>query len=181
MSALVTTVLAAAIAAAPVAGPHTQGVSVEQTFGTSPKTAITYNQTLVPKGSHVTVKETLTGRHSTRIDLRIRGLKPNRHYGAHVHTMACGTTGEAAGPHYQNKKDPVTPSVNPVYANPRNEVWLDFMTDAKGAANSHSTVNWRFRTGGAKSVIIHDHMTATGTGVAGTAGDRLACVNVPFK
>ena len=46
----------------------------------------------------------------------------------------------AAGSHYQHQADPKQPSVNPDYANPRNEIWLDFTTDATGSARSESVV-----------------------------------------
>ncbi|NKX53336.1 superoxide dismutase family protein [Arthrobacter mobilis] len=139
--------------------------------------AITYNQTVVPKGSNVEVLVQSQGS-GTTVRLAVEGLEANRDYGAHVHVNACGAEPEQAGPHYQNRKDPKTPSVNPEYANPENEIWLDLSTDDRGNAEAESTVDWQFREGEGQSIVIHDMHTKTGEGEAGTAGDRLACVNI---
>lgn len=40
--------------------------------------------------------------------------------------------------------------------------------------------NWTFREGEARSVVIHEHPTLTDPGEAGMAGERLACLTVPF-
>ncbi|MGY0062247.1 superoxide dismutase family protein [Streptomyces sp. LZ34] len=117
----------------------------------------------------------------TRVMVWVRGLKANHTFGVHVHTKTCGTMPDDSGPHYQNVKDPKQPSTNPKYANPRNEVWLDFTTDGHGEAHSMTHVNWRFRDAQARSVVIHEHATATEKGKAGMAGARVACVKVPFK
>jgi len=74
----------------------------------------------------------------------------------------------------------VQPSVNPAYANPRNEIWLDFTTDKDGNASATSTVAWQFSRTLPGSVVLHSEHTHTQPGRAGTAGDRLACVNVDF-
>jgi Cu-Zn family superoxide dismutase len=81
----------------------------------------------------------------------------------------------------QHVADPVQPSVDPAYANARNEIWLDLRTDADGVARSAARVDWAIPPGGAGSVVVHEHGTHTGAGEAGTAGDRLACVDVPFN
>jgi superoxide dismutase, Cu-Zn family len=143
--------------------------------------AVTYNTELVPAGARVQVKEELRRGGGTRIALRVRDLVPNRVYGVHVHTKPCGALPADAGPHYQNRVDPVQPSVNPKYANPFNEVWLDLATNKDGSDRSTAIVGWRFREGGARSVVLHESGTAMHPGHAGTAGARLACVNVPFK
>lgn len=142
--------------------------------------AVTYNTELVPVGSGVQVKEELRRSGGTRIELRVRGLVPDRVYGAHVHTKPCGKLPADAGPHYQDQLDPTQPSVDPDYANPDNEVWLDLTADKRGSGRSIATVDWRFREGGARSVVLHEMATSTHEGHAGTAGPRLACVNVPF-
>jgi Cu-Zn family superoxide dismutase len=142
--------------------------------------AVTYKTDLVPVGARVQVKEELRRSGGTRIELRVRDLDENRVYGAHVHTKPCGKLPADAGPHYQDKPDPVQPSVDPEFANPRNEVWLDLNTNKDGSARSIATVDWRFREGGARSVVLHEMATSTHEGHAGTAGARLACVNVPF-
>ncbi|MFK4362908.1 hypothetical protein ABH939_006443 [Rhodococcus sp. 27YEA6] len=71
-------------------------------------------------------------------------------------------------------------STDPAYANPSNEVWLDITTNANGNAQSTATVDWKFREGGAQSVVIHADRTKDALGEAGTAGDRLACIDEDF-
>ncbi|ANS66393.1 hypothetical protein SLINC_4169 [Streptomyces lincolnensis] len=142
--------------------------------------AVTYDTARVPVGARVQVKEELRRDGGTRIELRVRDLGADRVYGAHVHTKPCGKLPADAGPHYQDKADPTQPSVDPAYANADNEVWLDLAANKDGSARSIATVDWRFRDGGARSVVIHEQATATHAGHAGTAGPRLACVNVPF-
>lgn len=147
--------------------------------GTQPA-GVTYNADRVPIGA----KATVTGQPrdgGTEVMLTVSGLKPNQMYGAHVHTKACGAQPGDSGPHYQDKKDPVQPSVDPAYANASNEVWLDLMTDANGDAHATSTTKWAFRKGEANAVVIHAEHTHTEAGKAGTAGDRLACVTAAFS
>lgn len=143
--------------------------------------AVTYSTALVPVAGRVQVKEELRRDGGTRIELRLRDLAADRTYGAHVHTKPCGKLPADAGPHYQNEPDPKQPSVDPAYANPENEVWLDVRTNGDGSARSIAVVDWRFREGGARSVVLHEAATSTHDGHAGTAGARLACVNVPFE
>ena len=142
--------------------------------------AWTYDAAQVPAGSRAKVVVTPLSGDRTQVNLEVSGLQANRPYGAHVHVKPCGATGDAAGPHYQNTKDPVTPSVDPKYANPKNEVWLDLTTDGSGNGSAHSVVDWRVRPGQAGSIVIHKEHTQTHAGHAGTAGARLACVDVPF-
>ncbi|MFH8747354.1 superoxide dismutase family protein [Streptomyces rimosus] len=142
--------------------------------------ALTYDPKLVPVGSHVTVSERSDSK-QTRVGLRVTDLPANRTYGAHVHTGACGVRPTDAGVHYQHRKDPRTPSVDPAYANPKNEVWLDFTTNANGEGSAESLHAWSFRPGEARSVAIHERRTATKPGVAGTAGRVVACYTVPFN
>ena len=173
-----------ALAATPVSTPSTtptNNVQVGATFGTDPAgTAVTYDPKLVPVGSRAAVSSE-SGDDGTTVMLAVRGLLPDRRYGAHAHVEACGDSGDAAGPHFQNQVDPVQPSVDPAFANPQNEIWLDLTTDATGAGSATATVQWGFeRNRRAKSVIIHEMGTATGPGDAGTAGARPACVNVEF-
>jgi Cu-Zn family superoxide dismutase len=143
--------------------------------------AVTYNTALVPEGARVQVKEELRRDGGTRIELRLRDLVADRTYGAHVHTKPCGALPTDAGPHYQDKEDPTKPSIDPAFANPDNEVWLDLATNKDGSDRSIATVDWRFREGGARSVVLHEMATATHEGHAGTAGARLGCVNVAFE
>ncbi|MGC5021449.1 superoxide dismutase family protein [Micromonospora sp. DT47] len=148
---------------------------------TSGAAAVGYDPALVPTGATATVTITPTAP-GTEIRLAVTGLRPRRSYGAHLHTNPCGPTGAVAGPHYQHQPDPAAspPSVNPSYANPHNEVWLDFTTDAGGDATSAATVQWRFDTGRRpRSLVIHAATTKTATGQAGDAGARVACLTLP--
>lgn len=142
--------------------------------------AVTYDEVAVPVGSRADV-ETDDDDGRTTVTLTVTGLQPNRDFGAHVHTRPCGPDPSDSGPHYQNQVDPAaTPdsaSTDPAYANPQNEVWLDFTTDESGNARATSTVDWEFRDDEAESVVIHDRHTMTASGEAGMAGDRLACID----
>jgi Cu-Zn family superoxide dismutase len=157
-------------------------VSANGTFGAfSPDaTAVTYNPALVPVGSRAHVFSLSAPSLGTSTVLAVQGLVPGREYGAHAHAKACGATGDVAGPHFQYAPDPVTPSVDPAYANPRNEIWLDFTADRLGTGVAVSRVAWSLDDGRPKSVVIHEAHTHTDPGHAGTAGARLACVNVDF-
>jgi superoxide dismutase, Cu-Zn family len=138
----------------------------------------TYRPDLVPEGARATVLGLPMA--GTTVVLSVRGLVPHRHYGAHVHTKPCGPAPADSGPHYQDQVDPVHPSTDPAYANPDNEIWLDFGTDAHGAAVTSSTVDWAFGERRGASVVIHETHTHTAPGEAGTAGARLACLTVRF-
>lgn len=157
-----------------------RNVDLSTTFADRPGEAVTYDPALVPVGARVAVSaKSADG--TTTVRVALRGLQPNRRYGAHVHTSACGPTGDAAGPTYQHVVDPVQPSVDPQYANPRNEIWLDFRTDADGAGSAQSTVDWGFSADRrARSVVIHAWPTATAAGRAGSAGTEVGCVSVRF-
>jgi superoxide dismutase, Cu-Zn family len=145
--------------------------------------AITYNPELAPVGAAVTGIVT-PGLEQTGVYVSVSGFAPNRSYAVHAHTDPCGPTGDAAGPHFQNRVDPAAtpqaPSTNPEYANPANEFWLDLRTDASGAGTARTTVPFvvtENRT--PQSIVIHEEMqTATGPGEAGEAGGRLACVTL---
>ncbi|KDN23877.1 superoxide dismutase family protein [Amycolatopsis rifamycinica] len=140
--------------------------------------AVTYRPDLVPAGARARVSGLAAA--GTTTTLLVTGLRPGRAYGAHAHAQPCGATGDAAGPHFQHAPDPVKPSVDPAYANPRNEIWLDFTTDRDGTGFARSTVDWVFGDRRAKSVVVHETATHTGPGHAGTAGTRLACLDVGF-
>jgi Cu-Zn family superoxide dismutase len=160
-----------------VAAPN---VEAGGTFSPPPGDVVTYDEALVPSGAtgKVTARES-DG--ATTVTLEVSGFQPNRTYGAHAHINPCGAEGKDAGPHFQFKPDPVTPSTDPAYANPQNEIWLDLTTDAEGAGSSTSTVDWEFPADRrAASVIVHAMPTATEPGKAGTAGDRAACMTVDF-
>jgi superoxide dismutase, Cu-Zn family len=155
-------------------------VQVGATFSTSGGAARTYDPALVPPGARVAVSSG-TGDGGTTVTLAVRGLEEERRYGAHVHVAACGDTGDAAGPHFQHEVDPVQPSVDPAYANPQNEIWLDLTTDEDGAGSASATVPWGItRDRRPMSVVLHAMPTATAPGEAGTAGARAGCVTVEF-
>ncbi|MFI5584784.1 superoxide dismutase [Amycolatopsis sp. NPDC051758] len=139
----------------------------------------TYRSDLVPVGAHAHVFG-VSATPGTTTALVLTGLLPGRAYGAHAHEKPCGAAGDAAGPHFQHLPDPVKPSVDPAYANPRNEIWLDFTTDHLGTGFARSTVDWTFGERRARSVVVHETHTHTGPGHAGTAGARLACLDVDF-
>jgi Cu-Zn family superoxide dismutase len=142
-------------------------------------TAITYNTAVVPPGAtaRVAVARSASG---VTVRLAVTGLIPMRAYGAHLHTKPCTAMPDAAGPHYQHDADPTMPSVDPSYANPENEVWLDFTADSTGSAAATSAKPWTFdEKRPPRSLILHDQVTRTKKGVAGTAGPRVACLTLP--
>ena len=146
--------------------------------GDQPK-GITYDVARVPPGAKMSTGSSVASGQTT-VELKVTGLLPNTKYGSHVHTKPCGAKPADSGPHYQHEKDPVSPSVDPEFANAQNEIWLDLTTDAQGSATSTATVKWEFRAGEANSVVIHAAHTSTEHGKAGTAGDRLACLTAAF-
>jgi superoxide dismutase, Cu-Zn family len=135
----------------------------------------------IPSGASAKVTAVYDSAGKSTIVLHVKGLKPRTEYGAHAHVNACGPTGAAAGPHFQNVVDPVSPSVDPAFANPQNEIWLDLTTNAAGNGVAKAVVPWQFAADRrAHSVIIHERHTSTVPGTAGTAGARLACLDVDF-
>ncbi|GAA2336123.1 hypothetical protein GCM10009854_10050 [Saccharopolyspora halophila] len=143
-------------------------------------TAITYDPDQVPIGSRIKVNSQSTDGKS-KVTIDVQGLQPDRDYGAHVHVNKCGQDSKESGPHYQEKPDPVKPSVDPAFANPQNEVWLDFHTDGEGNGHATAEGNWSLATrDDAQSVVIHAQPTSSEPGQAGDAGDRLACITADF-
>lgn len=146
-------------------------------------TAVSYDPAVVPLGAAVTLTITPAGG-GVAVRLSVRGLLARRAYGAHLHTSVCGATPAEAGPHYQHRPDPAAvaspPSVDPRYANPTNEVWVDFTTDGKGAGTAAATQQWPFDgINPPRSLVLHADRTATSAGKAGTAGPRVACLTLP--
>ena len=153
------------------------------TTPSSASKAITYNPDLAPLGAALTAALIPSSEGSTTAEFTVSGLLPNRGYAVHAHTEACGVTGEAAGPHFQNHEDPAAtpqaPSTNPEYANPRNEIWLDVRTDTAGAGTSRTTVPFVLTDRLPGSIVVHEAMqTPTGPGEAGQAGARIACLTL---
>lgn len=143
--------------------------------------AITFKPALAPAGAQLAVTMKPSGT-STNVELTVNELQPNRGYAVHAHTNACNNP-DSVGPHYQNNVDPVAtlqkPSVNPEYANPSNEVWMDVRTDAVGSGVSRVTVPFVFTDRGPGSIVVHEaEQTATGPGEAGTAGAPIACLTL---
>lgn len=177
--------LAAMTATAPVASSSPDGdVAVRLSSGTftpysADATAITYAADEVPIGSRANLLAIMLPNGDYKLVASLRGLEPNRDYGAHVHVRPCGPTGADAGPHFQQVEAPEGVSGDPTYANPDNEVWLDFHTDAAGNAVTTAFGDWDLR-GAAHSFVIHEHRTKTAPGVAGDAGSRLACLDARF-
>ncbi|GLZ28925.1 hypothetical protein Lesp02_11150 [Lentzea sp. NBRC 105346] len=163
---------------APVTPVAETAVAEPAASGDQPK-GITYDAKRIPVGAKLAVASKVADGQTT-VELTVSGLLPNTKYGSHVHTKPCGAKPADSGPHYQNEKDPVSPSVDEKYANASNEIWLDFITDDKGAGKGTATVKWQFRKGEANAVIVHAAHTSTEHGKAGTAGDRLACLTAQF-
>ncbi|MGH3936075.1 MAG: superoxide dismutase [Pseudonocardiaceae bacterium] len=145
--------------------------------------AITYNQELAPPGARLAVTM-IPAAETTNVELTVNGMLPNRGYAVHAHTNACSEIPDSQGPHFQNNVDPAAswptqPSVNPEFANPNNEVWLDVRTDAAGSGTSRTTVPFVFTDRGPGSIVVHEaEQTATGPGEAGQAGARIACLTL---
>jgi Cu-Zn family superoxide dismutase len=139
---------------------------------------VAYDPALVPVGPRGTISARVAGTITT-VTLEVSGLQPNRQYGAYAHTKRAARRGRTAGPHFQFAPDPVTSSVDPAYANPKNEIWLDLTTDAHGAGRAASIVDWALPADRrAESAIIHAMPTSTAPDSAGTAGDRAACITL---
>jgi superoxide dismutase, Cu-Zn family len=179
VAAVITTLGASSAAAVPWDGALRVTTAAAPAEAFQPDAgAVTYSP-LVPSGAQLAVLAVSTSK-STSVLLSVQGLLPHRAYGAHVHVKPCGPAPADSGPHFQNVPDPVQPSVDPKYANPRNEIWLDFTTDPTGNAVTVSHVPWGFGDRMAGSVVIHETHTHTDPGHAGTAGARLACLNAEF-
>ncbi|MGH3912507.1 MAG: superoxide dismutase [Pseudonocardiaceae bacterium] len=147
--------------------------------------AFTYDAAVAPIGALLRLTLTASSE-TTTATFDASGLLPNRGYAVHLHSNSCGLVGEAAGPHFQHRVDPAatpeTPSTDPQFANPSNEVWLDVRTDATGAGRSSTVVLFPLTDRVPASVVVHEEMmTATDPGKAGNAGDRVACFTLPSK
>jgi Cu/Zn superoxide dismutase len=112
---------------------------------------------------------------TTVFTINVTGLKPSTPFGSHLHKLPCSDPTKAGG-HYQHNAAPMDQASTPMYANTTNEVWLDFTTDAAGVATNEITVGWAVRKGEAQSIIIHEKLTD----VNGKAGEKLACIAMPF-
>lgn len=177
MLSLLVGAVAAIMSVVLTAGPQIEHITASGVFGTTAE-AYTYNTEFVPVGSRARVDALYIGGGTTIVTLLIRGLLPNREYGAHAHVADCTAVPEGAGAHFQYVQGGAT---DPAFANPQNEIWLDFTTDAQGNAQARSIVGWQFPADRrAHSVVIHDHHTSHDPGEAGTAGPRHGCLTVAF-
>lgn len=148
-------------------------------------TAFTYDHEAAPPGAELEL-EVIGGDGVTTVRLAADLLQPDRGYAAHAHTEPCGKKGTDAGPHYQHEVDPAAtperPSVDPAYANPRNEIWLELTTDSRGNGLAETTVPFAFDDRAPSSIVLHEHPTTeTEQGRAGSAGGRIACFTAPFR
>ncbi|WP_260729749.1 superoxide dismutase family protein [Dactylosporangium roseum] len=126
----------------------------------------------------------ISGKGRTMESLVVTGFDAKRRYGAHLHTERCGTDPSAAGPHFQHHADPKagrSPSTDPSYANPHNEAWLDFTTDASGRGEATAEQDWELTPDHRPySLVIHAEPTSTKPGSAGAAGSRVACLTITY-
>jgi hypothetical protein len=81
----------------------------------------------------------------TIVTVHLSGLHPGVSYPAHVHNLPC--TVSSGGGHYQN--------VVGGPADPVNEIWPGFTTNAAGVGNGNATNDFTARPE-AQSVVVHD-------------------------
>ncbi len=128
-----------------------------------------------------TVDAAYTPQGDTVVTLHVHGLRPHREYGIHANALPCGTDPADPGPRFQANPDPKQPSHDARYANIHNEIWLDVTTDAQGDGEAVRRVAWQFPPAyRAHSVVVHARQTDWRPALAGKAGARLACIDVPF-
>lgn len=132
--------------------------------------AITYDPDSVPEDAPVTLTRNM-GVSSTSMSIQVAGLPPNQKYGAHVHMDTCGPTAEDAGPRYQHEPGPSPAASTP---DTGNELWIPFVTDSQGQAETSATVNWPIRPGQGHSLIFHAEGAPTAD-ESEQPGDRVAC------
>jgi Cu-Zn family superoxide dismutase len=152
------TVIAGAVSAA--------GAGADWTIlGTGPD--YTYGSTNPFSEADATVSARTVGGTGLQVALDVSGVAAaGQRFGAHVHQNPCGSTGAIAGGHYKN--------VDALGSLRHQEIWLDFTVDESGSGGAVATRDWTLS--GARSVVLHLLTTAND----GTAGDRLACINVDF-
>ncbi|MFE3455819.1 superoxide dismutase family protein [Nonomuraea sp. NPDC059194] len=134
-------------------------------FSAKDTSAIVYDAKLAPAGAQASVTvESADGQ--TRSSFVAEGLLPDRKYGVHLHTKACGRKPDDSGPHFQHAHGTV---------NATNEVWLDVKTDNEGAATASSRNAWALTSDRVPhSLVIHSAATKPD----GTAGARVACLTL---
>ncbi len=133
------------------------------------------NPTTGIQGTAVAVRTSVAdGGAGIEVTLMVSGLPNNREFGSHLHKAECEMG--MAGGHYQHVPAPDGGATNPMFANPDNEVWLDFTTSGTGTATSKASVDFVPPAGSAKAIIVHDRKTGDG----GVAGPKLACLPFAF-
>lgn len=105
------------------------------------------------------------------VSMMVTGLPPSRDFGAHLHKLPCSQM--MAGGHYQDRRGGAN---DPAFANPENEIWLDFSTTPAGGGEASAAVGWVPRVGEAASIVIHENPTGDG----GIAGAKLFCTDIAF-
>ena len=191
-------VLAAAAAAAALAVLASPAAAVVPTSAEGEVVRYAHATDALPAGAWARARAVETGSGKTVVTLQVRGFEANETYGAHAHYKPCGsaTAPLATGAHYQHHIDPAVlataaatavdyrtiASIDPLYANEENEVWLDLTTDGDGNGSAQTVVPWQFRTDAdltARSIVVHvNHTSHGGTPPAGNAGARLGCLTV---
>lgn len=152
------------------------------TMPNSTSKAITYDPSLAPIGAAMTATVIPTSEGSTA-QLTVLGLLPNRGYAVYAYDRPCGETADAAGTRFQDHLDPAatsaSPSTNPKYANPDNEIWLDVRTDAAGAGTAATTIPFVLTDRVPRSFVVHDAtQTPTGPDQVADIGARIACLTL---
>ena len=103
--------------------------------GDQPK-GLTYDVKRIPLGAKLSTGSSVENGQTT-VELKVSGLLPNTKYGSHVHTKPCGAKPADSGPHYQNEKDPVTPSVLVQQATSHgSERLISFLSSGRRAAET---------------------------------------------
>jgi Cu-Zn family superoxide dismutase len=152
------------------------------TMPNSTSKAITYDPDLAPIGAAMTATIIPTSEGSTA-QLTVLGLLPDRGYAVYAYTKACGPTVGSAGTRFQNHLDPAatpsTPSTDPRYANPDNEIWLDLRTDDDGTGTSATHIPFVLTDRVPHAFVVHDGMhTPRNSAQAADIGARIACLTL---
>lgn len=157
-------VVAAFTVAAGLAG--TAGIALA-TSSRSTGPEYTYGTTGELSEATAEVHVVTTGDGGSMVTLHVRDADAaaGRTFGAHVHQLSCGTEAAAAGGHYQHA---------PTGDLEGREVWLDFTVNRAGNGHAEARRPWAVDQSRPRSVIIHAAPTATD----GTAGARLACIDL---
>lgn len=152
------------------------------TMPNSTSKAITYDPDLAPIGAAMTATIIPTSEGSTA-QLTVLGLLPDRGYAVYAYNKACGPTAGSAGTRFQNHLDPAatpsTPSTDPRYTNPDNEIWLDLRTDDDGTGTSATNIPFVLTDRVPRAFVVHDGMhTPRNSAQAADIGARIACLTL---